>query len=330
MHRLSVLMVGLVDAPWDTIGSRTHVEHAERVIRVIKERLRALEQNVNFRVARRFARWTVYGCVNALNVTRQNTDGISAREAFTGIKADYKRDFRVAFGDYAQVFVATDPSNGPQSRTVGAIALCGTGNSKGSVYWYDLKTEAVFMGDRWTVLPVPDIVLERLNVFADVDDIKHSGKRGVLKSIQDQAKRPTVIPVITLTNTEPSIESIIQLPTQHVPPTNEIDVIDSLMDNATDDTTENYGVDEHNDVTFPSTPQSELPRYSDTSDTYLGSRVNDNGIRQSGRLSDRAREVRDAKIYRLTVKKSIMKYGDVARDALSQEIDQMIKKGVFE
>ena len=36
------------------------------------------------------------------------------------------------------------------------------------------------------------------------------------------------------------------------------------------------------------------------------------------------------RIYRLTVKKSLLKYGDMAKDALSQEIDQMIKKGVFE
>ncbi len=62
-------------------------------------------------------------------------------------------------------------SNGPEERTVGAIALCGVGNRKGSVYWYDLKTEAVFMGDRWTILPAPDIVLERLNQFPDTDDI---------------------------------------------------------------------------------------------------------------------------------------------------------------
>ncbi len=128
---------GMIDVLWDTIGSRTHVEHAEREIRVIKERLRSLEYGVSFRIARRFAKWTVYGRVSALNATRQNYEGISAREAFTDIKADYKRDFRVAFGDYAQVAVETKPSNRPAARTVGAMALCGSGNSKGSVYWYD-------------------------------------------------------------------------------------------------------------------------------------------------------------------------------------------------
>ena len=110
---------GLVDVPWDTVGSRTHVEHAEREVRVIKERLRATEYGVKFRIAKRFAKWTVYGCVSALNVTRQNIDGLSARESFTGIKCDYKRDFRIAFGDYAQVHVAPIPSRTGRTHSRG-------------------------------------------------------------------------------------------------------------------------------------------------------------------------------------------------------------------
>jgi hypothetical protein len=120
-----------------------------------------------------------------LNATRQNIDGISARKAFTGNKSDYARDYRVAFGDYAQVTVEIKPSNGPEARTIGAIALGGSGNSKGSVYWYDIITESEFMGNKWVSLPMPDIVIKRLNVFADVDDIKYSGKPGTLKAIQD-------------------------------------------------------------------------------------------------------------------------------------------------
>ncbi len=46
---------GLVDAPCDTIGSRTHVEHAEREVRTIKERLRCIEHGVGFKCAIRFA-----------------------------------------------------------------------------------------------------------------------------------------------------------------------------------------------------------------------------------------------------------------------------------
>ena len=61
---------GLVDVPWDTIGSTTHVEHAEREVRTIKERLRCIEHGVGFKCAIRFARWIVYSVVSSLNVTR--------------------------------------------------------------------------------------------------------------------------------------------------------------------------------------------------------------------------------------------------------------------
>lgn len=76
---------GLIDAVIDNTGSGSHEEHVEREIRTVKERLRAMEHGVPFRIPSRLARWTVYGCVSALNATRLNNEGISPREAFTGV-----------------------------------------------------------------------------------------------------------------------------------------------------------------------------------------------------------------------------------------------------
>lgn len=39
------------------------------------------------------------------------------------------------------------------------------------VWLYNVKTEAVFQADRWTVLPMPDMVIERLNQLADIDKV---------------------------------------------------------------------------------------------------------------------------------------------------------------
>ena len=162
---------GLVDAVWETVGSRSHEEHVEREIRFVKERLRATEHGLPFRVALRLIRWMVYGCLSAINATRIGDNGITPREAFTGVKMDYKRDLRVAFGDYAQVSVTTGKDNGPAARTVAAIALCPTGNYKGTVFWMDLKTLRELRADRWEPLPMPDIIVELLNQLADRDDI---------------------------------------------------------------------------------------------------------------------------------------------------------------
>lgn len=58
--------------------------------------------------------------------------------------------------------------------------------------------------------------------------------------------------------------------------------------------------------------------------------MNTDGIRKSARISERAREVLNAKVYRMTVKTSLKKHGDIARDALIKELGQMITKDVFE
>ena len=56
--------------------------------------------------------------VSAINATRITEDGISPREAFTGIKLDFKRDVRATFGDYAQVSVATGNNSGSRESVL--------------------------------------------------------------------------------------------------------------------------------------------------------------------------------------------------------------------
>ncbi len=56
--------------------------------------------------------------------------------------------------------VKVTPNNGPEEQTVAAIASCGTGNSKGTVWWYDVKTLAPFQADTWTSLPMNELVIE--------------------------------------------------------------------------------------------------------------------------------------------------------------------------
>ena len=38
-----------------------------------------------------------------------------------------------------------------------------TGNSKGTYYWYDLRTCRIVQGNRWTALPTPDNVIDMVN-----------------------------------------------------------------------------------------------------------------------------------------------------------------------
>ena len=342
-ERALAKLEGLVDADWDTVGSRDHEEHAEREIKFVKERLRCMEHGVPFRVANRFARWSVYGCVSAINASRSVEGNLSPRESFTGVKLDYKRDLRVAFGDYAQVSIAESGENGPQTRTISAIALCPTGNSKGTVFWYDLKKETEFQSTVWTPLPMPDIVLERLEHFADVDITAASVHP---KALQTKRRKRGV--KVTIDESEPVIADIIQLPTPHTPVAvaDEGVFADSGYENMSaalersggdmvadaGDDIDDVDVDMETDIAaddneFGDNTVEELdnPTATEMSESY-GSRIV-GGVRKSGRVRKRSAET-DVYIYRLSVKKAVEKYGHVAKDAMRKELEQMVSKSV--
>ena len=77
----------------NTVGSRTHVADAEVEMRVIKEPLRCSTIGVPFNVPRRIIKWQVYGCIKAYNIVLRPGQSVSAKESFTGIKPNYKREY---------------------------------------------------------------------------------------------------------------------------------------------------------------------------------------------------------------------------------------------
>jgi hypothetical protein len=100
-------------------------------------------------------------------------DSTNPAEIFPGRKVDFKRDLRICYSDYVQT-AAPVAENVKSSvhieRTEGAIALLPLGNIQGSVRFLHLKTLRTMVRDKWDALPIPSIVVEYLNSFAD----KHS------------------------------------------------------------------------------------------------------------------------------------------------------------
>ena len=158
----------------DTVGPGRHVPPVERSIRVIKERVRAIINTLPYKAPRFLVKWAVYFAVSRLNLLSDHSgerpidDRRSPREIFSGTKTDYKRDLRIAFGEYAQVY---EPNithvNSMTPRTRGAIALLPTGNSTGSVKFWCLETKSIITRDKWTSLPMPMDVISRINAEAD-------------------------------------------------------------------------------------------------------------------------------------------------------------------
>jgi hypothetical protein len=164
-------MVGKINRNITVVGSRTHVADAEVEIRTVKERMRCAEAGLPYRLCRRAVKWLAYGVVQAYNVVLRAGQDVSARELFTGMKSDYKRDFRAEFGEYVQAHVVPSglEKSGSTQRAVGAVALCPTGNYKGTYWFLSLRTGRVFMADRWTALPMPDLAIDVMNKLCDED-----------------------------------------------------------------------------------------------------------------------------------------------------------------
>ena len=121
-------MKGRVSAPVETAGARAHVADIEVEIRILKERLRSSESGLSFNVSRKLSMYMVYGATIAMNAMPRTDRSVSLREKFLGVKLDYNKDCRAAFGDYVQATVMppTMSKNTEKPRTVAAIALIPT------------------------------------------------------------------------------------------------------------------------------------------------------------------------------------------------------------
>jgi hypothetical protein len=89
---------------------------------------------------------------------------LSPRTIVTGLHIDYTKHCWVAFGQYAQTHEKHDDSM--EARTVGAIALCPTGNEQGSYYFYSQMSGKRLHRTHWTELALPAKVKDRLPVLA--------------------------------------------------------------------------------------------------------------------------------------------------------------------
>jgi Reverse transcriptase (RNA-dependent DNA polymerase)/Zinc knuckle len=144
-----------------------HVPEVERFIRTVKERARCMYHSVPFlRLPALMIKELVTACVFWLNMFPPH-DGVSPtlspRALMAGFTLDYNRHCRLEFGEYVQTHEEHD--NSMQSRTTGAIALRPTGNRQGGYYFMSLTTGRRLTRNRWTCLPMPQDVIDRVNTL---------------------------------------------------------------------------------------------------------------------------------------------------------------------
>jgi hypothetical protein len=150
-----------------------HIPVAERRIRTLKERSRCICNTLPFKkLPGMLVVQMVSACNFWLNIYPPK-DGVSReinpRELITGVKIDFNKHIRAEFGEYVQVHEEHD--NTMQPRTTGAIATKPTGNAQGGFWFYSLTTGRMLDRRRWTSLPMPQDVIDRITALAKTNPV---------------------------------------------------------------------------------------------------------------------------------------------------------------
>ncbi|KAI2491008.1 Reverse transcriptase (RNA-dependent DNA polymerase) [Fragilaria crotonensis] len=123
--------------------------------------------NDSVRCLNQFPHATGISATMSLSIIVTGTVTMSPSIIVTGTATPDYNAMRVELGTYyVQVFEDNDPSNTPRSRSLGAIALCPTGSAQGDYYVMSLATGSRISRHNWTVLPVPDTAIARVEVLA--------------------------------------------------------------------------------------------------------------------------------------------------------------------
>jgi Zinc knuckle len=165
----------------DVSGAGGHVARLERRIQVLKERMRTHVYYLPFALSLLILSLLALYCVFRLNYEPSSLRewGASPRELFLGRKADAKRDFRYAFGDFVQCTVpSTD--NTMRARTEDAVVLLPTGNRTGPVRVFAVGTGKIVTRDHFQILPMPVSVISVFNKLVASDGIIPDPMTGVL------------------------------------------------------------------------------------------------------------------------------------------------------
>jgi hypothetical protein len=83
----------------------------------------------------------------------------------SGETLDYKKHLSLQLGQYCQVHEEENPRNSHTARTKGAISLGPIGNLQGGFKFMALISGKNFFHRSWNVIPMPDLVIDRVNAL---------------------------------------------------------------------------------------------------------------------------------------------------------------------
>ena len=156
----------------DTSGGES-VKVIERLIRVVKERVRGIINTLPYELPDNMLDWLIQHVVYYMNFipSTGSHDVRSSRERITGKQLNATTDLKHAYGDYVQA-IDNNTDNTMKERTKGAIALMPVGNREGSWYYLILKTWRAIKRNRAEALPTSEEVIVYINTKAQEENRK--------------------------------------------------------------------------------------------------------------------------------------------------------------
>ena len=154
--------------------SPSKVPKTERKIETLKGRVRSVVMSLPFVLCKILVVMCVLWCVSRLNMvpSKARPNKVSAHEALTGRKLDYKRDLKYKFGDLVEIPVLHTSNSTDEARTHTAIAVASTGNSNGDFKFFKPYTgKFVSRSTSNSVLPFSDGIISTLNFLAYRDGL---------------------------------------------------------------------------------------------------------------------------------------------------------------
>ena len=165
-----------VDIELQLCAAQEHVPEIERSIRVIKERFRSMYHRLPYaalpRVMIKIGAMEVARWLNTFPPRNGISEFYSPRTIMSGKPIDYNKHCKTPFGAYVQALHESNPTNTNAPRTIGCIYLRYLEQGDGAYELYNLSTKKVLTRRKYTKLPIPDHVIEKVEQIARQDGIK--------------------------------------------------------------------------------------------------------------------------------------------------------------
>jgi hypothetical protein len=182
-------LLGLVGQLQDTVvvpvAKGQHVHRAERNIRWIKDRARAIIASLPYTLPMRCIPYLISFVVQRINVLPRSSLGpIAPNELFTGKQFDFKKDGKAGFGEFV---IAPEPDTDNTMKERARICITMGPRSNLSQNWLllDVDKGTIISRADWKQQVITEDMITKLNLMANEDAMNSRGETRLISSAED-------------------------------------------------------------------------------------------------------------------------------------------------